>query len=665
MGDIWAFLMQTLTVSGAAALVLLLKGMFTGRLSPRWQCAAWLILLPPLVLPTGRFGRHVLVNWPIVVETLRSMATGRFDQLTAVYAPVPLPPLAPPRDWADWLFFLYFIVALALPGRDVTAYVRLRRALRRGTAASAEVQGRIDAVAARYGLGTCPAVTAPGLPTAFVCGVFRPLLVLPEGAEVDDKVLLHELLHLKYRDAGWGLLIAFFRCVHWCNPLLWVCANRAGNDIESLCDQRVLERLEGEERRTYGRILLSMADGGGGGRPGTSSMANGPRNIRRRIEAIARFKRYPAGMGVAAVCVALMIAAPVAFGTVTDDFWDLTDTQSTDWQVAAAMSAARTAACTTPAGAVDAYGKAVIVGSPMYRAMCAPLSEQDALAEALRTQRMNRLWERWDSTLPTLAAPNRGYVVYNLTGRPERGYEGLLVIQLAHAPKGAPEPPENTAYCYLGVQTIRVERQGGRWVVLPQEDFRTVLAKGWDRLPSLNCTELPCQLYEAKSGDFTLRLRWQTTCTVDSYTWDNARLTALVAQRYDTTPLPGAEFTYECGQQLGAIYTGSEEGRGNYRTIGAELTRLRTDDGGSAPLEGAFEMSGVTDAYGGGTDGSSWGTTSLVGDWGSEIYLSGGGGLSVKDDFSLPEGFRASFFLNGRQAAELTLLPVKGGGAFE
>ena len=76
-------------------------------------------------------------------------------------------------------------------------------------------------------------------------------------------------------------------------------------------------------------------------------------------------------------------------------------------------------------------------------------------------------------------------------------------------------------------------------------------------------------------------------------------------------------------------------------------------------------MSGVTDAYGGGTDGSSWGTTSLVGNWGSEIYLSGGGGLSVKDDFSLPEGFRASFFLNGQRAEDLTLLPVKLGAAFE
>ena len=37
--------------------------------------------------------------------------------------------------------------------------------------------------------------------------------------------------------------------------------------------------------------------------PGTSSMANGGRNIRRRIEAIARFKKYPAGMALASVCV--------------------------------------------------------------------------------------------------------------------------------------------------------------------------------------------------------------------------------------------------------------------------------------------------------------------------------------------------------------------------
>ena len=90
-------------------------------------------------------------------------------------------------------------------------------------------------------------------------------------------------MHLIHRDVAWGLVICFFRCLHWCNPLLWFCANLAQNDLEARCDQRVLEQLEGEARRQYGRILLSMADEKYARAPGTSSMANGLRNIRRRI----------------------------------------------------------------------------------------------------------------------------------------------------------------------------------------------------------------------------------------------------------------------------------------------------------------------------------------------------------------------------------------------
>ena len=97
----------------------------------------------------------------------------------------------------------------------------------------------------------------------FVVGVVRPALVLPMGWAVDGKVVLHELLHLKYRDVWAGWLTTALRCLHWCNPFLWFVFDKIGNDRESLCDQRVLERLEGEERRDYGRGAP-----GHGGRPG-------------------------------------------------------------------------------------------------------------------------------------------------------------------------------------------------------------------------------------------------------------------------------------------------------------------------------------------------------------------------------------------------------------
>ena len=66
MNDIWSVLLQTLTASGVAALLLALKAMFRDKLSPRWQFAAWGILALVLLFPAGLGGRYALVNWPVL-----------------------------------------------------------------------------------------------------------------------------------------------------------------------------------------------------------------------------------------------------------------------------------------------------------------------------------------------------------------------------------------------------------------------------------------------------------------------------------------------------------------------------------------------------------------------------------------------------------------------
>ena len=207
------------------------------------------------------------------VEAAKTALTGSYT-LTRVTAPIPLPQFAAPATLWDWLYWVYVLGVILLLGRYLLSYLRLRRALRAGRPADAQTAANIQAMAERYRLPTCRAVTVEGVGSAFLCGVFSPILVLPAGTRTDDKVLLHELLHLKYRDVVWGLIICLFRCLHWCNPLLWYCADQAGNDLESLCDQRVLERLEGEERREYGRILLSMANEKYARTPGTSSASS-------------------------------------------------------------------------------------------------------------------------------------------------------------------------------------------------------------------------------------------------------------------------------------------------------------------------------------------------------------------------------------------------------
>ncbi|MDD5938661.1 MAG: hypothetical protein PUC36_06590 [Clostridiales bacterium] len=54
MTDLWGFLLQTLTASGTAAVLLVVKAMFRDKLFPRWQFAAWGVLALILLLPAGR-----------------------------------------------------------------------------------------------------------------------------------------------------------------------------------------------------------------------------------------------------------------------------------------------------------------------------------------------------------------------------------------------------------------------------------------------------------------------------------------------------------------------------------------------------------------------------------------------------------------------------------
>ena len=77
MFDIWAFLLQTLTASGVALLILMIKGMFRDKLPPKWQFGIWGVLGVAMLLPAGLGGRYALVNWPMIVDTLSNRQLSR------------------------------------------------------------------------------------------------------------------------------------------------------------------------------------------------------------------------------------------------------------------------------------------------------------------------------------------------------------------------------------------------------------------------------------------------------------------------------------------------------------------------------------------------------------------------------------------------------------
>lgn len=437
MTNVWGFFLQTLSVSAVALVLLIIKRLFLDKISPNVQYALWLVLALRIVLPVGA-GVSILFPVPVWVELLKAKverhltsAYSNMYELTGnrhifpVYREMPV-------SVTDWLFVIYGIGIAVVLLHYAVAYIRLRRVLRHNGVTDEAMQAKVDSVAEAFGLRTVPVRVVSGVYSPFVCGIFRPVLVLPEDRELSDSVLLHELLHLEHHDPAKNMIWCILRALHWCNPFLWYVVNRIENDLETCCDQRVLERLEGEARRDYGKTLLLMANDRYARMPGTSSISNGGKNIARRIEAIVRFKTYPKGVTFALVCMAvLLVNAAVSGQMVNGSDACLRPVEESRLDYALAMS--RVHRCTTLAGALDTYAKGIIYQNGIYLAMASPLSQQQVLEAAMRESaaeswvayHVGRGFDDEDQMAVSEAA---GYRICNLKECEDGGYEASLLF---------------------------------------------------------------------------------------------------------------------------------------------------------------------------------------------------------------------------------------------
>lgn len=648
MFDIWSFLLQTLTVSGVAVLLLGVKALFKDKLPPKWQFGVWIVLGVLLLLPAGLGGRYRLFHWQVFVEFLK-LSVGDYS-FTKVWFPFPVINKLP-ENVVDWIFAGYVCGVVVSVLRYAVSYVKLRSVLRRGSMLSLERTKHIREIAERHGVRIGRIIEVPGLSGAFVCGVLRPVLVLPEGEEPDDKIILHELFHLRNKDTLWNVIICMFRCLHWCNPLLIYCADRAINDMESRCDQYVLEQLEGEERREYGHILLSMANDRFARTPGSTCINNGGKNIGKRIEAIARFKKYPKGMGLVSVCVVILLALPLVMGVqpaVAREFRD---------SVRLSFASVRSTPCTTYAGAFDAYGKAILAQNGYYRAMCAPEQLQKELFREMQGKE-DQAWllPFWEYGLSVPPEEQKGYAVFNLTEAGEDVYEGLLTVMLAYPPGQPEEQNGDEEKNWLAVQKVRVEQENGRWVAIPLEEFRYV--ETGNQSFAWGCKELPGIVYEGEAEAFRIENMLQTVHVMASPVTVPGQPSITFNSRYDTTPKPNGAFTEVTEMQyIKCTYMGSDAQRDKIKQIGISLVPVY--EGDNRPKIVASAIGG--DKSGTSNTGEQWSSKTLKPGWGPTVELGGGGSSGSPDVMEgLPVFYAASFYLNNEKVAEPDLMLQKG-----
>lgn len=555
MTNLWSFLLQTAAVSLTAALLLFVKWLLRDKLSPRWQYGIWGVLALRILIPAG-ISRNILPNLGIWLETAKGITEKALDSAyTDIYRPTTMNHILPrltgePGSVTDWLFAGYALGVLLWGGWYLISYIRLRLRLRRGTEAAPAIREQIANVRLRHWLKPWRCVEIEGISSPFVCGVFRPVLAVPAGQEVEEMVLLHELLHLQYRDALQSVFWTALRCLHWCNPFMQYTFNRIGNDMESLCDQRVLERLEGEERREYGRLLLTMANQRYARAPGTTSISNGGRNIARRIEAIARFKRYPRGMALVSVCIGICLLSPTLFGTAAAVSTDAYQPAVTN-RLSYAMAASRVRRCTTVAGAIDTYAKGILFGNGLYIATASPLEKHAALEAEMLGDHLHDgsdLWRVDPGYGLEYLDTGRGYNIYDLIKQADGSYTCFIAFCVTDF---ADPAHQNWPTDTNGVEIVEgavilplhIFREEDAWVV-EERDERILANIRFDQLEFYG-DDLPWLLQktvECETGTITISHR--ITCEINDYINDNSLFgSSNVIVRLQDSINPDAQFS--------------------------------------------------------------------------------------------------------------------------
>ncbi len=431
MVNIWEFLLQTISVSLVAGLILIVKNIFKDKLTPRWQYGIWGLLILRIFLPV-KADKLVLLPFGVYLEMLKSyvenLLSSTYTRPLIATEPSSVIPYisSAPKSITDILFIIYILGVVAFLCFYLFSYIRLRLILKKGNDISSEKRQELQHILSENKIKNIKIISVKGINSAFICGIFSPVLVLPAERETDEKILLHEIMHLKHLDSLQNIFWCLLRCLHWCNPFMHYVFNLIGNDIEMLCDQRVLENLEGEDRREYGVLLLNEVNQKYARMPGTTSVSNGGKNISKRIEAIVRFKKYPKGMALVSVCIAIILSLPCLFVNAGYSASNNIYYPQTEYQYQKALAYVRINRPTTIAGAIDTYAKALIENNGIMLLAASPVEKHQEIINNLYGYHfINDVLD-----LDFYESGSRPFSVFNLTKIADEKYSATLVFSI-------------------------------------------------------------------------------------------------------------------------------------------------------------------------------------------------------------------------------------------
>lgn len=144
----------------------------------------------------------------------------------------------------------------------IVSQIRFRCWLRPYVAAGSRLPREMQEILRECGeAGFRVAVYATLAPPSVV-GLFRPVLILPEGDYTSTEmryIFRHEIEHYKNGDLWRRALLDMVLCVQWFNPFAYILRRELTLMHEMANDQRVIGSCGEAERREYAECLLKIA----------------------------------------------------------------------------------------------------------------------------------------------------------------------------------------------------------------------------------------------------------------------------------------------------------------------------------------------------------------------------------------------------------------------
>lgn len=195
----------------------------------------------------------------------------------------------PSLNWKGLIPYAWLFVAACFGFYTIYAYLSLKYKVR-------------EAVKIRGGW-ECDRIE-----TAFILGFIRPKIYIPMGLSptVRKHILAHERTHLEKGD-HWFKMIGFLAlALHWFNPLVWVAYVLLCKDIELACDERVVQFMDLEERKSYSAALLSCSTSRA--HFAACPVAFGEVSVKDRIKTVLNYRRPSFWVSLLGVIAILFVA---------------------------------------------------------------------------------------------------------------------------------------------------------------------------------------------------------------------------------------------------------------------------------------------------------------------------------------------------------------------